>query len=151
MLISTLGDFSDPGLLNRSLAMAFNGTFDVRFSIRMLFAITRTPSSAQLAYQYVAKHYDEVKAKLPSAVSSDYASYLPLVAAAAVCSDSAENQVKMFFEPRMKNVIGGQRNLANALEQIHLCAAAKPAAEQQISKFLSGYPAQGSAVAGGAQ
>ena len=72
------------------------------------------------------------------------------MAAASACSDSAENEAKTFFEPHMKDVIGGQRSLANALEQIHLCAAAKPAAEQQISKFLSAYPAKSTAT-GGAQ
>jgi cytosol alanyl aminopeptidase len=148
MLIGTLGDFSDPALLNRSLAMAFDGTFDMRLSMRMLFRITSTPSSAGLASQYVTKHYDEAKAELPRAVSSDYASYLPRIAAASVCSDSAEGQVKGFFEPRMKDVIGGQRNLANALEQIYLCAAAKPAVRQQISEFLSEYPAKSMATGG---
>ncbi len=149
MLIGTLGDFSDPKLLSRSLAMAFNGTFDMRLSMRMLFGITSNPSTAILAYQYVREHYDEVRAKLPRAVSTDYAAYLPMLAAASVCSDSAENEAKTFFEPRMKDVIGGQRNLQNALEQIHLCAVAKPAAEEQISKFLSAYPAKGTATGGG--
>lgn len=148
MLISALGDFEDSQLMNRSVAMAFGGTFDMRLSMRMIFAMVARPSAAALVYQYVKDHYDEVKAKLPRAVSIDYASFLPLVAAASVCSDSAENQVKIFFEPRMKDVIGGQRNLANAVEQIHLCAAAKPAAEQQISKFLSAYPAKSTATAG---
>jgi cytosol alanyl aminopeptidase len=108
------------------------------------------PSTATLAYQYVRNHYNEIKAKLPRAVGTDYASYLPRVAASSVCSDSAGNDVKTFFDPRMKDVIGGQRSLANALEQIHLCAAARPAAEQQISKFLSAYPAKGTTT-GGAQ
>jgi hypothetical protein len=45
-------------------------------------------------------------------------------------------------------VIGGQRNLANAVEQVHLCAAAKPAAQQQISEFLAEYPAKSMATGG---
>jgi alanyl aminopeptidase len=149
MLISTLGDFSDSRLLSRSLAMAFNGTFDLRLSMRVLFGITNTPSGASLAYQYVREHYNEIKAKLPAAVSMDYAAYLPFLAAASGCSESAQSEAKTFFEPRMKNVIGGQRNLENALEEIHLCTVAKPAAEEQISKFLSAYPAKSTATAGG--
>lgn len=148
MLISTLGNFEDPQLVKRSLAMAFDGTFDMRLSTRMIFAMLDRPSTAVLAYQYVRDHYNEVKAKLPRAVSMDYASFLPLIASACGCSDTAENEAKTFFEPRMKDVIGGQRNLANALEQIHLCAAAKPKAEEQISKFLLSYPAQSTATVG---
>jgi alanyl aminopeptidase len=150
MLISTLGDFKSPQLVKRSLAMVFDGTFDMRLSTRMIFAMLGRPSTAALAYEYVRDHYDEVRAKLPRAVSMDYASFLPLIASACGCSDTAENEAKAFFEARMKDVIGGQRNLANALEQIHLCAAAKPKAEEQISKFLSAYPAQSTAT-GGAQ
>jgi alanyl aminopeptidase len=149
ILIATLGEFQDPQLLKRSLDMAFNGTFDLRLGIRMLRGATQTPSTAELAYQYVRDHYDDIKAKLPTAVGTDFASFLPFVAAASGCSDSAENEAKAFFEPRMKDVIGGRRNLANALEQIHLCAAAKPAAEEQISKFLSAYPAKSTATGGG--
>ena len=150
MLIATLGNFEDPQLVNRSLAMAFDGTFDTRLSRRMILAMLSRPNTASLAYQYVRDHYADIKAKLPRAVGSDHASYLPSTAAASVCSDEAETEAKAFFEPRMKDVIGGQRSLANALEQIHLCAAAKPAAEQQISKFLSAYPAKATAT-GGAQ
>ncbi|MFL6353429.1 MAG: M1 family metallopeptidase [Bryobacteraceae bacterium] len=150
ILISTLGDFEDPQLVKRSVAMAFDGTFDTRLSTRIIVAMRSRPSSVSLAYQYVRAHYDEIKAKLPRAVGTDYASYLPSVAAASVCSDAAGNNAKTFFEPRMKDVIGGNRSLANALEQIHLCAAAKPVAEEQISKFLSAYPARGTG-AGGAQ
>ncbi len=139
MLISTLGDFSNPELLKRSLAMAFDGTFDLRLSIRMLFGLTSTPEGANLAYQYVKEHYDDIKAKLPRAVNTDYSAYLPSIAAASACSDSAQSDMKIFFESRMKDVIGGPRNLENALETVHLCTAAKPTAEEQIAKFLSAY------------
>ncbi len=149
ILVGTLGEFQSPQLLKRSFDMAFNGTFDLRLGIRMLRGASQTPSTANLVYQYVRDHYDEIKAKLPRAVGTDYASFLPFIAAASECSDSAENEAKAFFEPRMKDVIGGQRNLANALEQIHLCAAAKPVAEEQISKFLSAYPAKSTATGGG--
>ncbi len=147
MLIGTLGDFQDPQLIRRSLAMAFDGTFDLRMSMRMFGAMTDDPKVAQLPYQYLKEHYDEIASKLPSSVSSDYAARLPSIAAAVGCSDQAEAEAKAFFEPRMAKVVGGPRSLANALEQIHLCAAAKPAATEEIAKFLSAYPAKGSAAA----
>jgi len=53
ILISTLGNFEDPQLVNRSLAIAFDGTFDMRLSTRMIFAIVSRSGSAALAYQYV--------------------------------------------------------------------------------------------------
>ncbi len=139
-LIGTLGEFSNPELLRRSLTMAFDGTFDLRLSIRILFAMTGTPKTASVAYQYLKDHYDGIRAKLPSSVNTDYAAYLPRVASASACSAPAQTDIRSFFESRMKNVMGGPRNLESALEQVDLCTAAKPAAEEQISRFLSAYP-----------
>jgi cytosol alanyl aminopeptidase len=137
MLIGRLGDFLDPQLVSRSLNIAFDGTFDIRLSMSIVFATLRQPSIANISYQYVRDHYDAVKAKLPSSVDSDYASFLPFLASASQCSDQGETEARNFFQPRMKKVVGGPRRLASALEEIHLCAAAKPNAEREIAGFLS--------------
>jgi cytosol alanyl aminopeptidase len=94
---------------------------------------------ADLPYEYVKAHYDEIVPKLPTGIGIDYAAMFPLFATASACSESARNDVKAFFEPRMQKVQGGPRNLANALETIHLCASEKPAAESAITKFLGEY------------
>lgn len=146
MLISVLGDFQQPDLVERTLAMVFNGTFDMRMSIRVIAGVSQNPVLAKMAYQYVKQHYDQIVAKLPRAVETDYAAYLPYLAVAAACSDTAESEARTFFEPRMTKVIGGPRNLSQALEQIHLCAAAKPTEESQIATFLSAYPAKEAAA-----
>lgn len=138
-LIGTLGQFSDPQLLNRSVALAFDGTFDIRMSGGIVFSMLREPSTADIAYRYVREHYDEIKSKLPQAVDTDFAAFFPILASASTCSDQGEAEAKTFFEPRMKEVVGGPRQLANSLEQIHLCAVAKPAAEKQIDGFLANY------------
>ncbi|MGA8030367.1 MAG: M1 family metallopeptidase, partial [Bryobacteraceae bacterium] len=142
ILIGALGDFQDPQLVQRSLALAFDGTFDMRMSMRMFSSSSDDPKVAELPYQYVKEHYDEVVAKLPSSINTDYAARLPGLASGVGCSEDAAAEAKAFFEPRMAKVVGGPRSLANALEQIHLCAAAKPEATEQIAKFLSNYPAK---------
>ena len=149
MLIAALGDFQDPNLVRRSIAMTFDGTFDLRMSMRMFGGAAENPKIAELPYAYIKEHYDQVVSKLPSSIGTDYAARLPGLAAAAECSDQAADRAKAFFEPRMAKVIGGPRSLSNALEQIHLCAAAKPGATEQITKFLSTYPAKSATAAGG--
>ena|SRR6185437_2682406 len=84
-------------------------------------------------------HYDEIKPKLPASVDTDYAAMLPFVAAAASCSQEGERDAQSFFAPKLEHVVGGPRQLASAVEEIHLCAAAKPSAEKQISTFLQQY------------
>jgi cytosol alanyl aminopeptidase len=140
-LIGTLGQFSDPQLLNRSIALAFNGPFDIRMSGGIVFSMLREPSTAEIAYRYVREHYDQIKSKLPQAVDQDFAAFFPILASASTCSDQGESEARSFFEPRMKQVVGGPRQLANSLEQIHLCSVAKPTAEKQIAGFLGKYSA----------
>jgi alanyl aminopeptidase len=139
MLVSRLGDFLNPQLVSRSLKLAFDGTFDARLSVGILFATLRQPSTASITYQYVKQHFEEIRARLPQSVDSDMAALLPFVASASQCSDQGESDARAFFEPRMKNVVGGPRNLDNALEDIHLCAAAKANAQKEIASFLSQY------------
>jgi alanyl aminopeptidase len=138
-LIGTLGSFTDPKLVERSLNLAFDGTFDIRMAINIIFATLRQPSTAKISYQYVRDHYDAVRDKLPSSVDTDYVGLLPFLASASTCSDQGETEAREFFEPRMKGVVGGPRQLAGALEQIHLCAAARPNAQKEISSFLQQY------------
>ncbi len=149
-LIGTLGQFSDPQLLNRSIVLAFDGTFDIRMSGGIVFSMLREPGTAEIAYQYVRAHYDQIKSKLPQAVDQNFAAFFPVLASASTCSNEGEAQAKAFFEPRMKDVVGGPRQLASSLEQIHLCAVAKPAAEKQIAGFLAIYNS-GAAQSGGAK
>jgi alanyl aminopeptidase len=135
LLVRALGAFRDKALLER----AFDGTFDIRESFRILMGPLGDPAVADLPYEYVKLHYDEIVPKLPTGVGTDYAAMFPLFARASACSESAREDVETFFEPRMQKVQGGPRNLANALETIHLCAAEKPAAEAAITKFLGEY------------
>ena len=139
MLIGRLGDFLDPQLVSRSLSLAFDGTFDTRLSMSIVFSTLRQPSTANITYQYVKEHYDEIIDRLPRSVDMDYGSFLPSVASASQCSDQGATDARQFFEPRMKDLVGGPRLLASALEDIHLCAAAKPNAEQEIASFLLQY------------
>lgn len=137
ILIAALGHFRSPQLAQRALAIAVGSTFDARLTIRIFNAMKDEPGVDRLPYEFARGHYDELVAKLPSGIGMDYAATLPLFALSGGCSDTAREEAKQFFTLRMKNVQGGPRALANALEEIGLCAAQKPAAEKSIRDFLN--------------
>jgi hypothetical protein len=119
-----------------------NGAFDPRIGIRIFRAMSQEPGVGRLPYEFTKAHYDELAAKLPSGIGTDYAAQLPSFALAGSCSTAAQHEIKQFFTARMQSVQGGPRALANAVEEIGLCAAQKSQAEQSIRAFFtqSGQP-----------
>jgi alanyl aminopeptidase len=136
-LVGALGYFRDPQLARRALALVMNGTFDPRIGIRIFRAMTEEPGVGRLPYEFAKAHYDELVAKLPSGIGTDYAALLPSFALAGSCSTAAQEDVKQFFTARMQSVQGGPRALANTVEEIGLCAAQKSQAENSIRAFFT--------------
>jgi hypothetical protein len=79
--------------------------------------------------------YDALVARLPNGVGSDYAAYLPQTAGRG-CSAEAAREAEVFFKPRMANVNGGPRNLAQTLEAIRLCEARKATQQADLTQFF---------------
>ncbi|MBS0438889.1 MAG: hypothetical protein JSS33_05730, partial [Proteobacteria bacterium] len=48
---------------------------------------------------------------------------LPRMVAGGRCSDAQAAELEKFFAPRIKDLIGGQRSLAQTLESARQCAA----------------------------
>jgi alanyl aminopeptidase len=136
-LVAALGYFRDPQLAHRALELVMNGTFDPRIGIRIFRAMSQEPGVGRLPYEFTKAHYDELAARLPSGIGTDYAAQLPSFALPGRCSTAAQEEMKQFFTVRMQSVQGGPRALANAVEEIGLCAAQKSQAEQSIRAFFT--------------
>jgi alanyl aminopeptidase len=136
ILIRALGHFRSPKLVERSLRLATDGTFDIRMSMTLLFAPTSEQPVSHLPYDYLKQQYATVLEKLPTGIGTDYAARLPEVARSWACSDADYSDVQRFFESRMKSVQGGPRSLAETLESIRLCAAQRPAAQEAMRNFF---------------
>ena len=70
-------------------------------------------------------------AKLPR----DAAASLPWLAVSS-CDEAMVPEVKTVFAERSKKVDGGPRELAQALEELHLCAVYKSAQAPGVARFL---------------
>ena len=68
----------------------------------------------------------------------DSGAWLPY-AGAAFCDAAHRADVEAFFKDRAPKYTGGPRILAQVLEGITLCEAAKAAQEPQVAAFLRAY------------
>jgi cytosol alanyl aminopeptidase len=136
-LVAALGHFRDPALAHRALNLAMSNTFDARMIMRLFVGMSEEPGVDRIPYEFTRAHYDELVAKLPSGIGTDYAANLPSLALANGCSVEAQQNAKEFFSTRMEKVQGGPRALANALESMRLCTAQRAQAEESIRGFFN--------------
>jgi alanyl aminopeptidase len=143
-LLFCLGLFQDPAISKVALPIVLTNEFDSRESLNILFGVSQSPKTRDLAYDFVKQNWDAVVAKFPT----DTGAFLPFVAG-AYCDAAHRDDAKAFFDGRSTKFTGGPRNLAQMLEGINLCVAYKKAQEPSVSAFLEKYGSgQGSAGGG---
>ena len=130
-LVGALGSFQDPKLVDQALAIVLADDFDIRESFGLVFAGMRDPRLRDHTLQWVEQHFDELIAKLPK----EYRPFMAYIAA-PVCDESRKAELKAFLEPKMKDVDGGARVLAQALEALSLCAAGRAQQMPGVVAFL---------------
>ena len=130
-LLRALGAFTDPKLVDQALALVLTDEFDLRESSGLLQSAIGDPRSRMTAYHFVENHFDEIMAKLPQM-------YRPYMAffAVALCDEAEKPKVEAFLKPKIEPLDGGPRALAQALEQLSLCAAERKAQAPGVEAFL---------------
>jgi len=72
-------------------------------------------------WDWFTAHYDQIVARTGVFAGG----YLPMLAAGGGCSDAEAQRVDAYFRPRLGDVPGLSRGLAQAHESIVLCSALK--------------------------
>ena len=134
VLFGALASFRQKELVEKNLQLLAAGEFDWRFAFRLILVPQQTPDLERLPLEVVKSDYDSIVAKLPHAVDTDYAGFLPYTAGGCSAQDAEEAQ--SFFGPRMVHVNGGPRNLAQVVESIKLCAARKKVQQPDLIQFF---------------
>ncbi len=138
-LFGALGSFRDPKLASQALSLLTTGEFDARESFfSLMFGPLSYPETRALPFEFVKAHIDELAAHVPREVGEDFAADFPFVAG-AFCDAGRREEVKSFFEPRVKSYTGGPRNLSQALERIDVCIGQKQSIGPGVSEFLRNY------------
>jgi alanyl aminopeptidase len=131
-LLSAIGAFSDPKLLDQALSLVLSDEFDLREAGAVVRGAMAEPGLQARTYRFVKQHFDEIAAKLPPAFRV-YMAYF----ANPLCDEAVRPELEAFLKPRIEPLDGGPRMLAQALEELSLCGAARAAKTPGVVAFLS--------------
>ena len=131
-LLGAMAGFRDPAIVAQAFAIALTDEFELREGMSLLQGAFGDQRTRTLAYDFTRAHFDAIAAKLPE----PFRPYLAYTFA-FLCDDTRKPEVEAFFRPRIEKFDGGPRVMAQALEQMSLCAASRRAQTPAITAFLA--------------
>jgi alanyl aminopeptidase len=139
VLLDALGSFRNPDLARAALDLLFSKDFDLRESFYpLLFGPLSFVDTREVPFEFVKQHLDTLLKRLPREVGEDYAAMLPSVGG-SFCDAKHRDELDSFFADRVKDYNGGPRTLAQTLEGIDLCIAARKSLTPELTAFLNRY------------
>jgi len=133
-LLGALGGFRDPAIARDALGLLLSEEFDVREAGGILWRSLDDKHTRDLAWSFLKDNSDAYLARIPR----ESAARLPS-AAASFCDVEHRAEAEAFFKDRLAKFPGAERNLAQALERVSLCAAQKAAQQASVAGFLTPY------------
>jgi aminopeptidase N len=118
-LLLALGFFTEPALSQRALALVAGSEFDVRETQGILRVALSRPETRGGAWAFYREHFDGFAARL----RTDELGRL-IEQVGVLCDATQRAEAEALLGPRVKQVEGGPRALARALESIQLCVEA---------------------------
>lgn len=123
-LIAALGAFREPKLAARALDLTFDPRIPPPFLTAMVRVQLAAPETQEDAWKWLTAHVDRLASRLPSRRAGS----LPWLGA-SLCDRAHADALSTLFSERVEKYAGGPRNLAGALESIHLCTARRAVLE----------------------
>ena len=130
-LLRSLGYASDPALRARALQLVFDEALDVRETSPILWIAGREPAGQLQVWRLVRDRWDDLLDRLPERSRA----WLPRYAASFCTREKAE-EVETFFAPRIDEIEGAPRQLAQTVEEIRLCAAFAEVQGAAVTRWL---------------
>lgn len=117
-VIATLAYQTDPDLIAKVRALIIEAKLPKREISRLIYRPSRRVANRDTVWRWATAHFDDILTRIPRS----HRGSLPWLAS-AFCSLEKRDNVQAYFEPRISDLEGGPRSLANVLESIELCAA----------------------------
>jgi alanyl aminopeptidase len=130
-LLGAVGAFIEPKLVSQAMALMLTDQFDLREAFGLMQGGFQSPATREIAYRFMVDNFDAISNKLPPT----FRPYMALTLV-ALCDEARKAEAEKFFRPRIEKLEGGPRILAQALEQLSLCAAGKKARTPGVIAFL---------------
>ncbi|MEO7431063.1 MAG: M1 family metallopeptidase [Dokdonella sp.] len=137
-LLGALGATRDAALAERARNFGLTPAVQIGEMARLYDAQVEQPENRSAMWTWLQAHFDAYRVRVPAFAQA----YLPKTVADGRCSNAAADELVHFFEPRLKDLIGGGRGLGQTVERIRQCgglrekegtAALKAWAERQPS------------------
>jgi alanyl aminopeptidase len=138
-LLTALGSTRDAKLGEN----ARNYALTPEVAVGELFYIFRgdlaEPENRAAFWQWFQPHFDALRARLPDA----YQSVLPRLAASGRCTKAQSDEMQQWMAPRIKDVVGGERALAQSLEGVGQCTALRDhVGDKALAHWAESHPAR---------
>ncbi|MFY9550212.1 MAG: ERAP1-like C-terminal domain-containing protein, partial [Thermoanaerobaculia bacterium] len=133
-LYAALATFPDQQIVGEALALFLTPGADAREADSMFAAAIPEEAGSVAGWKFLQANYDAVIAKLPRE-SIGAVPYFGV----GFCDAGRRKEVEEFFRTRVEKLPGGPRVLAQVLEGIDLCIAARAAQEPSVRAFLKKY------------
>jgi alanyl aminopeptidase len=135
-LRATMG-FDDTAVLGKALDATLRDEVHAN-EMRYVFSAVFTRRKVRLfAEGWVKSHWDDLRKKLPGSLGR-----VLVTAASAGCDRAELAERAAFYEPRIAEIEGAARRLAEAMEAVSLCAELRGAGAASFGRALSSPAAQ---------
>ncbi len=133
-LLAALGRFRDPAIEKDALDLILSDEFDIRESIRILYAALGSRETRDAAWEFFKANFDALVARLPQEAGGT----LPWVGR-VFCDAAHRKDVEDFFRGRVEKLTGARRVLTETLESIDQCEALAKDQSAGFGDFLARY------------
>lgn len=128
-ILGAIAGFTDRALVEASLLLLLDGSFEPRAATALLF--NQRSTSRAIVWGFVKDRWSTLLARLPAA---SHARLFGLPA--TFCDEAHRADVKAFLGERAAAITGARRPLAQSLESISLCIARRDASRESVRAFL---------------
>ena len=128
--LGALAQTRDPALVGRALDLALDPALRKNERLITLRSLLGAVDTRDVAWAWLTAHFDALVPLLPDR----FAGQIPM--AIRLCDPQRIEQVRAFFAPRIDQLTGGPRNLAQALETASQCAARIAAQKASVLTYL---------------
>jgi len=134
--LSTLAQFSNPKLLQRTLEFAVSPDVRPQDALHVVGAVMENPAGQQLAWDFVRSNWDAV-----AKAGGPFASAEVVGATSVFCNAGLRDQVTEFFAAH--KIEAGERAYKQSIERINICVDLKAQQEPQLASWLGRHSAAG--------
>jgi alanyl aminopeptidase len=135
LLLRMLGGFRDPKLLDEALGLLVDPSTDAREVGQVRWGATVDRVNGARTYAWIRDHFDAVRARTSEFFQQS------MFYVGGMCDEESAARVERELGERARTVVGAPHVLAEDVESIRLCAAARTVEEPEVKAFLSTYRA----------